>query len=223
MITDFGNKNISFTQSPAFMRMQSVYEQFGVSETDCIQAVLEANEFFGLPTPEILDAMNTSRRGTRMEYNNPRSLIDDVIVYDLKQLMKMGIKGRQAFTLTMTHECAHRIFKIPECKKVVPGHWEEELGCDFFIGVRAGLNLMDVEAVRQGLDGTSADARHPEGYMRNEFIRIGLMHGRMNAVNKSTPYFDKYMGFLADALNRNKEQIHKDKMRFFRRTGIIVR
>ena len=196
---------INFQNSPEFMRLQRTYAKFGVSEKDCIQAVQEANEFFGLPASEILDAMDTLSK-------------DKVIKCDFEQLMRMGMEGRKAFTLTITRENAQRKFKW-----VILRHWEKELVCDFFIGVRAGLNQMDVEAVRQGLANTPADKRHPEGCMRSEFIRIGLMHGRMNAVNNTLPCFDKYMEFLADALDRNKEQIQKDKMNFSKRTGIMVR
>ena len=210
MEIDFGNRNISFTDSDVFKKFREL-ARYGITEEDCIQSIYSASDFFRLPRPEITKIFG---EGTGMIPHNVSTLYDDTINYDLKQLVGMGITGKQAFSQVMTHECAHRLFRLPQYKKLFANLWEEELGCDFFIGVRAGLSLEDVEVTKKALEKYPADKEHPGGHLRGEFIRIGLMHGRINSVNGSTPKLGNYLNFLIEALNLYKVQIVSDRTQY---------
>lgn len=195
--------------------MAQIFSEYGITEKECEQGVHEANDFFGLPHTEVINATLSSC--TRMRPHDLSTIYDDEIFYNLEELKGIGVVGKQAFTLIMTHECAHRLFRFPQYKKYAKNAWEEELACDFFIGVRAGLHsLPGLPIVKRGLESTSAGVSHPEGYMRGEFIRIGEMHGRINAVNGRTPKFDDYLGYLKEALDKYSIQLMHDRMKYAR-------
>ena len=94
-----------------------------------VNAVKRACDFFGLPMPEIKYA-----NGVCVWPNDTRTYDDDEFGFNREQLMSLGISGEDSLTLIYTHECAHRTLQ-----GAYNDAWEEELACDFFAGVHAGM------------------------------------------------------------------------------------
>jgi hypothetical protein len=82
--------------------------------------------------------------------------------------MEMGISGEDSLTLIYTHECVHR-----KLQGVYNDSWEEELACDFFAGVHAGLRDINIDNFEAALGATIGGASHPVGALRAEFIEFG--------------------------------------------------
>ena len=112
--------------------------KYGVSFFDCENAINETCEFFGMP-PAIIGDLTGVRGGQTMFVNlnrNRQSLMDDAICYDMEQLKDLGVTSKDAFSLVMTHECTHRLLQNTTLPGLNKGQWEQELCCDFFMGVR---------------------------------------------------------------------------------------
>lgn len=61
----------------------------------------------------------------------------------MQQLVDMKVDSKEAFSLVMTHECAHRVLQDTQLPGINNGTWEHELAADFLMGCRAGLWGMD--------------------------------------------------------------------------------
>ena len=123
--------------------------KYGVSFFDCENAINETCEFFGMP-PAIIGDLTGVRGGQTMFVNlnrNRQSLMDDAICYDMEQLKDLGVTSKDAFSLVMTHECTHRLLQNTTLPGLNKGQWEQELCCDFFMGVRCGLDKLSFDAL----------------------------------------------------------------------------
>ena len=98
---------------------------------------------------------------------------DDILCYNMQQLIDMKVDSKSAFSLVMTHECAHRVLQATQFPGINNGAWENELAADFLMGCRAGLWNMDDSKVCQGHILTDGSPSHPEGTLRVLFIRRG--------------------------------------------------
>lgn len=101
------------------------------------------------------------------------SYYDDILCYNMQQLIDMKVDSKSAFSLVMTHECAHRVLQATHFPGINNGAWENELAADFMMGCRAGLWNMDDSKICQGLILTDGSPSHPEGTLRVLFIRRG--------------------------------------------------
>ena len=139
--------------------------------TDAIQS---ACAFFGLSYPNMVLNLSRQPKGGTMVYNlDPETDADDILCYDLNQLMALGITNKDSFSLIMTHECAHRYFQGYDFPGLNNGQWEQELACDFCMGARAALEHMNIEKVVRGLGRTQGADTHPDGDLRAEAITGG--------------------------------------------------
>ena len=144
------------------------------------------------------------------------SYYDDVLCFNMQQLVDMKVDSKDAFSLVMTHECAHRVLQRTQFYGPNNGAWEQELCCDYFMGVRAGLWNMDVSKITVGLALTSGSTTHPEGMLRALFIRYGQYHvkemqqqGIPLTIQNLITEFDKYrLQILPD--------IQKEQRKYFR-------
>ena len=82
--------------------------------------------------------------------------------------MSLGISGEDSLTLIYTHECAHRTLQ-----DAYNDAWEEELACDFFAGIHAGLKGMNLDNFEASLGSTPGGDTHPNGALRADFIEYG--------------------------------------------------
>jgi hypothetical protein len=126
-------------------------------------AVSKACDFFGLPEVPVVNAA-----GTVTWPNDASTYDDDVLGFNREQLMKLGISGEDSLTLVYTHECAHRALQGAR-----NDDWEEELACDFFAGVHAGLKGMNIANFEAALGSTQGGSSHPAGALRADFIEFG--------------------------------------------------
>lgn len=146
---------------------------FNLSAQEITAAIQSACAFFGMPYPQfVLDL--TKEGGQTMFCNyDASSYQDDVICYNLRQLQSLGANNQVALSLIMTHECAHRFFQRSTFLGANNGAWEEELTCDYFMGVRAAMQQLDIQNVAFGLAETSGAKSHPDGDLRFNAIMYG--------------------------------------------------
>ncbi len=190
--------------------------KFGVSIFDCDKAVKDASAFFGISVPDIIrDLTDETDGATYVCLGNRGSMADDELSYSLAQLANMKITGKEAFSLIITHEFSHRVLQDTHFPGLNDGSWEQELCCDFFMGVRASLDKMSTEAlnaVRNGLGNCSGSSSHPTGHLRYEVISHGYMIGNFDIVQHRQRSFNDYMKCFWDWLQKNAQTIRQEQM-----------
>ncbi len=128
-----------------------------------LNAVTRACDFFGIPEVPVINA-----HGTCVWPNDSSTYNDDVLGFNREQLMNLGVSGEDSLTLIYTHECAHRTLQ-----STYTDDWEEELACDFFAGVHAGMKGMNIDNFEASLGQTPGGDSHPNGALRADFIEYG--------------------------------------------------
>ena len=219
MANIFDNPAFQFFKRPTMddflKRCQLRFQRFGLSDADVHDAIKSACDFFNIPMPRMIQDLTNVQNGQTMFVNWDRgSYYDDVLCFNMQQLIDMKIDSKDAFSLVMTHECGHRVLQNTQFPGVANGQWESELCPDFFMGCRAGLwNMNAIDKVVMGLILTDGSPSHPEGTLRALFIRHGKyivpeMHRRgipltiQNLINE-------FMAFRQQNLNELLNQQHK--------------
>ncbi|MGM9817313.1 MAG: hypothetical protein ACI304_09715 [Lepagella sp.] len=157
-----------------FQRLSERYKRFNLSPAEIYEAIKSACDFFNIPMPRIIQDLTNVPNGQTCFMNWDRgSYADDVIAFNLQQLIDLKVDSKDAFSLIMTHECGHRVLQNTRFPGVNNGQWESELCPDFFMGCRAGLWNMDISRVTLGLLLTNGSQSHPEGALRAMFINQG--------------------------------------------------
>ena len=219
MANIFDNPAFQFFKRPTMddflKRCQQRFQRFGLSDADVYGAIKSACDFFNIPMPRMIQDLTNVQNGQTMFVNWDRgSYYDDVLCFNMQQLIDMKVDSKEAFSLVMTHECGHRVLQNTQFPGVANGKWESELCPDFFMGCRAGLwNMNAIDKVVMGLILTDGSPSHPEGTLRALFIRHGKyivpeMHRRgipltiQNLINE-------FMAFRQQNLNELLNQQHK--------------
>ena len=219
MANIFDNPAFQFFKRPTMddflKRCQQRFQRFGLSDADVYEAIKSACDFFNIPMPRMIQDLTNVQNGQTMFVNwNRGSYYDDVLCFNMQQLIDMKVDSKDAFSLVMTHECGHRVLQNTQFPGVANGQWESELCPDFFMGCRAGLwNMNAIDKVVMGLILTDGSPSHPEGTLRALFIRQGKyiapeMHRRgipltiQNLINE-------FMAFRQQNLNEILNQQHK--------------
>ena len=219
MANIFDNPAFQFFKRPTMddflKRCQQRFQRFGLSDADVHDAIKSACDFFNIPMPRMIQDLTNVQNGQTMFVNwNRGSYYDDVLCFNMQQLIDMKVDSKDAFSLVMTHECGHRVLQNTQFPGVANGQWESELCPDFFMGCRAGLwNMNAIDKVVMGLILTDGSPSHPEGTLRALFIRHGKyivpeMHRRgipltiQNLINE-------FMAFRQQNLNEILNQQHK--------------
>ena len=219
MANIFDNPVFQFFKRPTMddflKRCQQRFQRFGLSDADVYEAIKSACDFFNIPMPRMIQDLTNVQNGQTMFVNwNRGSYYDDVLCFNMQQLIDMKVDSKDAFSLVMTHECGHRVLQNTQFPGVANGQWESELCPDFFMGCRAGLwNMNAIDKVVMGLILTNGSPSHPEGTLRALFIRHGKyivpeMHRRgipltiQNLINE-------FMAFRQQNLNEILNQQHK--------------
>lgn len=163
------------TSMAEFLELSLRYKRFGLTPTEIQDAVKSACDFFNIPMPRLIQDMTNVPNGQTCFMNWDRgSYADDVICFNMEQLIQLGVKSKDAFSLIITHECGHRVLQVTQFPGVNNGQWESELCPDFFMGCRAGLwNMQAIDQVIGGLLPTQGGLSHPDGCLRALFIRHG--------------------------------------------------
>ena len=219
MANIFDNPVFQFFKRPTMddflKRCQQRFQRFGLSDADVYEAIKSACDFFNIPMPKMIQDLTNVQNGQTMFVNwNRGSYYDDVLCFNMQQLIDMKVDSKDAFSLVMTHECGHRVLQNTQFPGVANGQWESELCPDFFMGCRAGLwNMNAIDKVVMGLILTDGSPSHPEVTLRALFIRHGKyiapeMHRRgipltiQNLINE-------FMAFRQQNLNEILNQQHK--------------
>ncbi len=165
MNNDFDNfvDDIHVASSHNVMNLSSNINDVMLPDDMVLSAVTKACDFFGIPEVPVINA-----HGACVWPNDTLTMDDDVFGFNREQLMQLGINGEDSLTLIYTHECAHRTLQ-----GAYNDNWEEELACDFFAGVHAGLKGMDIDNFEAALGSTPGGATHPNGALRANFIEYG--------------------------------------------------
>lgn len=174
-------------------------------------AVHRACEFFGIPEVPIVEA-----DGTCVWTNDAISLADDLFGFNRDQLMEMGVSGEDSLTLVYTHECAHRCLQ-----NTFIDSWTEELACDYFSGVHAGLNNINLDNFEASLGCTEGGFSHPAGALRAQFIEAGrqaaieMVESGMevtfdNSMSKLNQYLTEKQGLIAEYRERVEDRMFNE-------------
>lgn len=127
-------------------------------------AIHRACEFFNLP-----DAPFIGDTSVCVWPKDITTVYDDVFGFSRQQMMEMGISGEDSLTLVYTHECAHRALQD---NSTLTGK-EQELACDFFAGMHAGIDGIDTQPLVDALCDTVESDSHPSGALRAAVINFG--------------------------------------------------
>ncbi len=127
-------------------------------------AIHRACDFFDLP-----DAPFVGDTSVCVWPKDANTVYDDVFGFSRQQMMEMGISGEDSLTLVYTHECAHRALQD---NSTLTGK-EQELACDFFAGIHAGIEDIDAQPLIDALGDTVESDSHPSGEIRAAVIDFG--------------------------------------------------
>lgn len=163
------------TMDDFLRRCEQLKNQLQLSQQEIEEGIHSACDFFGIAYPMLIIDLSNKKYGQTMFVNvDPVSFTDDVICYNIRQLQNLGVKNRDAFTLIMTHECAHRYYQQFPFDGPFEGHWKEELTCDFYMGVRSVLEQLTIGGVLEGTSRMQGCQTHPDGDLRKDAIQFGI-------------------------------------------------
>lgn len=193
------------TMADFMRRCQQLKGQLNLSQLEIEEGIHSACDFFGIAYPMLIIDLTNKKYGQTMFVNvDPVSFTDDVICYNIRQLQDLGVKDKAAFSLIMTHECAHRYYQRFPFDGPFGGHWKGELTCDFFMGVRSVIEQLDIRGVIGGLGKLPGCDTHPDGDLRQDVIRFGIntvLQFISNGTPRSLEYFHKAIVAYLSALD----------------------
>lgn len=86
------------------MKMFIRFNKFGLSQKDIEDAIKSACDFFNIPMPAMIHDLTNVENGQTMFINyNPRSYDDDVLCFNMQQLVDMKVDSKEAFQGGPTH------------------------------------------------------------------------------------------------------------------------
>lgn len=175
------------TMDDFIKRCEQLKDRLSLSQQEIEEAIHSACDFFGIAYPMLIIDLSSKKYGQTMFVNtDPVSFNDDVICYSIQQLQELGVTDKDAFSLIMTHECAHRYYQQFSFDGPFEGHWKEELACDFYMGVRSVLQQMNIRGVLNGMYKLSGSPTHPDGDLRKDAIQFGI-NTVLQFLNNGTP------------------------------------
>ena len=104
--------------------------------------------------------------------------------------------------LAYTHECAHRALQEYNSYEGP----QEELVCDYFAGIHAGLNDIDADQFEEALGRTAGGDTHPNGALRVEAIEYGKQIAADIEAQGIKPTFEYCLDRFEDFQSSNAEQ-----------------
>ena len=158
-------------------------------ETRVEAAAHSACLFFGIPDAELMegDAIGVYR-------NCDIFVGNDVFEYNLGQFKDMGCVSFEDMTKVWAHECGHRILRIDFQEP-----WAQELGADFFSGVRSEMLGLPCSNFEEMLASTKASPSHPDGIIRVMAIEYGREVVRQFQAQGITPTIENCKAAFANS------------------------
>lgn len=106
----------------------------------------------------------------------------DVFEYNLHQFKQMGCTNFEDMSKVWAHECGHRLLRLD-----FSSPWAQELGADFFAGVRSQMLGLPSGNFEKFLGKTSGSLSHPSGDLRLQAIKYGRDVVKNMLANGQTP------------------------------------
>lgn len=185
------------SQESALSSFEKMSQQFKSGLSDkALEARIEAAahsacKFFGIPDADIIkgDAIGV--------YHDCDVFMDnDVFEYNLDQFKDMKCVSFEDMTKIWAHECGHRILG----KEFSSSPWAQELGADFFSGVRSEMLGLPTSNFERMLGSTTGSATHPFGSLRVHAIQFGRDVVRRSIMEKGkTPTLEECKKEFADS------------------------
>lgn len=174
-----------------------IYE-FLIPDEAITASVGNACEFFGLPEVPIVNS-----EGVCVWSNNTQTTLDDVFGVNREQLSDMGIISEDSITLAYTHECAHRALQEYDDITGI----NEELACDYFTGIHAGLNDIDSSQFEEALGKTTGGETHPDGEIRVKAVEYGKQIAEEIQAQGISPTFEYCKDRFEDFMETHSESL----------------
>ena len=191
--------------------------QYGITEEECERGIQSACDFFGIPMPRAIEDLTNDPKGATMFKNwDDNRFDDDVLCFDLQQLKRLGVNNYVGFTAVFTHECAHRYFQGRLLPGIDFGQWEGELVADYFMGVRASLERMDITTVVNELAKQSTGCgTHPTGKLRWEYATYGKQEANFHLIHRKPFDIEEYFQCFLEYRQNHLEELRKAELKVY--------
>lgn len=212
--------NSEFTKLFLHVSMDDFIEKYmrkrlaGISKEEILKLIHETCLFFyQSDLPQVQEVNNSNVNAQMLSHVNEEDG-QDTLYYNLEELLRIGITTIDAFKMILTHELAHRFFKNKKFYGWNQGAWQNELACDFFVGVRSQTELISSTGMRWALKDSPGTSHHPSGYIRLQIIAFGkdIAHKLSKQPHPAT--FDLYLKAYNFFMDRNAEVIFKEQQKF---------
>lgn len=198
-----------------FLYLSRLRQLQSLSKEQIVDAVKTACDFFGLPLPNVADVTGNPKYGTMFASWDKQSYEDDWICFDLEQLALLQVSTYNALTLVLTHETTHRRTQMYDFPGPNKGSWAQECISDWYMGVRAGMCMMnDISRVVEGLGALQGSDTHPAGFIRKAFIQNGFQTGYLNRSEHGSN-FEFFVDDFKSFYNRMLPYIEKEYPKYF--------
>lgn len=158
-------------------------------ETRVEASAHSACKFFGIPDAELTEG---SAIGV---YRNCDIFVgNDVFEYNLDQFKDMDCVSFEDMTKVWAHECGHRILRMDFQEP-----WAQELGADFFSGVRSEMLGLPSSNFEEMLASTKTSPSHPNGIIRVRAIEYGREVVRQLQAQGKTPTIENCKAAFANS------------------------
>lgn len=158
-------------------------------ETRVEASAHSACRFFGIPDAELTEGNVIG------VYRNCDIFVnEDVFEYNLNQFKDMNCVSFEDMTKVWAHECGHRILRMDFQEP-----WTQELGADFFSGVRSEMLGLPSSNFEEMLASTKASTSHPAGAIRVKAIEYGRDVVRQLQAQGITPTIENCKAAFANS------------------------
>lgn len=127
-------------------------------------AAHSACKFFGLPEPELVKGDSIAVSMKRCDF----FMTDDKFLFNLNQFKDMNSLSFEDMSKIWSHECGHRVLRFYNMSP-----WAQELGADFFMGVRSEMLGLPNGNIEKVLGESKGGLSHPPGNLRLQAIQYG--------------------------------------------------
>jgi len=123
-----------------------------------------AGDFFGMPDLKIEKGDSIAVMPMDVDV-----LGDEVLKYNIEQFKDLGLDTFEDQAKVWSHEMGHVILQ----KEYPVGGWADELGADFFVGVRSEILGIGSGKFERFLGKEPASLSHPNGKLRIDAVNYG--------------------------------------------------
>lgn len=134
-------------------------------------AAHSACKFFGLPEPELVKGENIA---VSMKCDD-LFMTDDKFLFNLNQFKDMNSLSFEDMSKIWSHECGHRVLRFYNMSP-----WAQELGADFFMGVRSEMLGLPNGNIEKVLGESKSGLAHPPAIFVFKLSNMGVKPCRLS-------------------------------------------